>query len=487
MASEFSWFGIDFGTTNSAVVSFTGFDKSSLVPIHYGDDYNRPFPSVVAIDKTTGKAICGREVKERSHTLRETHMIFSSIKSIIDNEKTWQIAGKEWTAEDIASELLKSLKNSVETKSKSVMEEVVMAVPVGYSANKKKHLRNAAKKAGLSVKMFVNEPTAAFCSNYDKLRSCKNVAVFDWGGGTLDVVILNNNKGKISELSAEGMAFAGNNIDLLIAERMHSKFMRNKTPNIAMEELPAETQDLLLNKCESAKCSFEDEDVITFGLNRYGTYGAVRESIEYDFFSLLIENNIEDAVNCLKRAIQKAGLNKSNIDRILCVGGSSKLRPLQERLEKDFGEELLFYPDEVMWDIAKGAALISTMKSSYELSKSIGLMLCDGNYFPLLKEGQAIPCEEFTLKLSIVDQSYNLPKEARFIFTDSASPHNRELYEPFVLPLRGFLDDYIKLSCYIDQDNIFKLKVGSNRVSETRYKVWHYDNLKVSFHIKGDN
>ena len=93
-------------------------------------------------------------------------------------------------------------------------------------------------------------------------------------------------------------------------------------------------------------------------------------------------------------------------------------------------------------------------------------------------KGIALTEEEF---LNLIDIAQEV------IFSDSEALDNRELYELFVLPLRGFLDDYIKLSCYIDQDNIFKLKVGSNRVSETRFKVWHYDNLKVSFHIKDDN
>lgn len=480
MPSRFSWFGIDFGTTNSAAFSFTGADESTIVPIHYGDDEGRPFPSVVAIDKITGEVICGREAKEQRNALQETHMYFSSIKSIIDSDKTWIIANKEWTPEDIAAEILKALKARVERDSDNEMSEAVMAVPVGYSAEKKRHLRNAAKKAGITVKMFISEPTAAFCSNYSELCACKNVAVFDWGGGTLDVVVLNIDHGNISELSAEGMAFAGNDIDLKFAEKMHTRFMRNKTPIIPMDELPATSQDQLLSKCEKAKCDFEDEDVVALSINRYGTYGAVRDSIEYDYFSLLIEQDVEDAINCLKKAIQKAGLNMSSLDRILCVGGSSKLRPLREKLEQLFGEEMLLYPNRVMWDIAKGAALIATRRSGYTLSKSIGLQLCDGTYFPLFKEGQPIPCQKMELIFGIIDQSEN----ARFIFTDSEDAEKRELYEPFVLPLRGFSDEHIELSCYIDQDNVFKVKMGSNRVSDSREKVWRYEKLKVCFHIE---
>lgn len=484
MSSKFSWFGIDFGTTNSAAFSFTGMDEKSINPIHYGDDEGRPFPSVVAIDKTTGEVICGREAKDQRHELQGTHMYFSSIKSIIDSDEKWVIAGKEWTPEDIAAEILKALKARVERGSDNVMDEVVMAVPVGYSARKKAHLRNAAKKAGIKVKMFISEPTAAFCSNYQELCACKNVAVFDWGGGTLDVVVLKIDNGNISEMSAEGMAFAGNDIDNKLASKMHSRFMRNKPTPIPMEDLPATSLDQLLSKCEKAKCDFEDEDVVALTMNRYGSFGAVRDSIEYDYFSLLIEQDIENAVNCLKTAIKKAGLNMSSLDRILCVGGSSKLRPLREKLTTVFGEDMLLYPDKVMWDIAKGAALIATKNGGYTLSKSIGMELSDGSFFPLFKVGQPVPCEELNLTFSVTEQAEDSLRDARFIFTDSDKPEEREVYEPFILPLRGFSDEYIQLACYIDQDNVFKLKVSSNRVSETRSKVWHYEGLKVSFHIE---
>lgn len=191
MATQFSWFGIDFGTTNSAAFSFTGTSKENVQPIHYGDDEGRPFPSVVAINKMTGEIITGREAKNRKNELMGAFEYFSSIKSVIDSNKTWEIAGKTWTPEDITSEIFIALKKRVEKPgSMNLLNEAVIAVPNGFTAEKKKHLRNAAKKAGINVKMFIGEPTAAFCSNYNELKSCKNVAVFDWGGGTLDVTVL---------------------------------------------------------------------------------------------------------------------------------------------------------------------------------------------------------------------------------------------------------------------------------------------------------
>lgn len=484
MKSKISWFGIDFGTTNSAAFSLTGTNVSNVMPIHYGDDEGRPFPSVVAIDRNSGEILVGREAKDRRNSLIETHDYFDSIKSIIDSDQKWMIAGKEWSAVDITATILKSLKERAEVDSDNCLDEAVIAIPIGYSSEKKKKLRDAAAKAGIKIKLFVNEPTAAFCSNYNSLKECKNVAVFDWGGGTLDVVVLRVDCDEIQELAAEGMHFAGNDIDLKLAEKMHTRFMRKKEKSIAFDDLDPVTKDQLLMKSEKAKCDFEDEDYVSISINRYGEFGAVRDSVDYDFFSLLIDSDVDQAISCLKKAIGNAGLNQVSIDRILCVGGSSKLRPLREKLEKEFGKDLLFYPEQVMWDIAKGAALIATSNSCYTLSKPIGLQLCDGSFLALLNKGQQIPCEECNIQFSVVDQEPDGPHEARFIFTDSEAENDRELYSPFVFPLRGFMDERLYLKCYVDQDNVFRAKVGSNRVPESRDRVWCFDNLRISFKIE---
>lgn len=482
MTSKYSWFGIDFGTTNSAACSFTGLDRDTIVPICYGDDEQRPFPSVVAINKSTGEIITGRDAKTRKNELIGEYEYFSSIKSIIDTHKTWKIAGKSWTPEDIAAEIFKALKKRAESGSSTTLDEAVVAVPNGFSADKKKCLRKAAKKAGIKVKMFISEPTAAFCSNYNELKAFENVAVFDWGGGTLDVTILKVEDGNVFELAASGMQFAGDDIDRKIAQKMHARFMRSKNLSVSFDDLDPITKDRLLSQCERAKCDFEDEDVVSISVMKYGEFGPVRDSIDYDHFSMLLEDDINNAMLCLEDALKKAGLNKVSLDCILCVGGSSKLRPLKERLYSTYGEDLVYYPDKVMWDIAKGAAISSSRSSTFCSNQEIGLLLSNGELFPLLREGQPLPCKEFEMNFAIVDNE----KYAKFVVTDNKHEQKRTFTQTILHKTRGFMGEHFILKGYVDQDFIFKLAIRSSAAYEEKFIVWKYNDLKVYYKIEVD-
>ena len=327
--------------------------------------------------------------------------------------------------------------------------------------------------------MFIGEPTAAFCSNYNELKSCKNVAVFDWGGGTLDVTVLRVEDGKVMEVAESGMQFAGNDIDIKFAQKIHARFMREKNLSISFDELDPKTKDQLLTKCEQAKCDFEDEDVVQVRLNRYGNYGPVRHSVDYEYFSLLLEDDINNALICLKEAIQKAGLNSASLDCILCVGGSSKLRPLKEKLIEIYGEDLVYYPDRVMWDIAKGAAISSSRSSTFCSNQDIGLLLSDGEMFTLLHKGQPLPCKEFEMNFAITDDE----KYARFVVTDSKYAEKRTFTDTILHPTRGFLGEFFTVGCYVDQDFVFKLKIRSSSAYKNKFEVWQYSGLKIYYKI----
>ena len=477
-----NYYGIDFGTTNSAVYAITSFNNSIDDEFPIGEDDRRPLPSYVAINKTTGEVMTGLDAK---NTILEggDYQVFASIKSIIGEEKEWEIAGKIWTPIDIAAELFKALKNRAEARTMEAMEEAIVAVPIGFSVKKKNNLRRAANKAGIKIIMFVSEPTAAFCSRRVEMKKYKNIAVFDWGGGTLDVAILRIENNIVSELATVGISMAGNDIDKRIAERVCLNASRKNGVDFSFDDLSPEVQQRILQKCEVAKCNLADEDIVSITDAKLDDFGMLFERIDYDYFSLLIENEIDQAIDCLLKALSEAGMNNETIDCVLCEGGSSRLRPLQVSLLKYFKRDKLVFPRKAMWDIATGVAHISYKPGCYRLNRPIGILQSNNTFYPLLKVGQRIPTEEKTVRFGVVEST----EEARFVLTDGDNANNQTFIEYLPVKLRGFSDEVLIVSCFIDSDMIFKMKVHSNRMPDDVFRVWTFANLNVSYELDAPN
>ncbi len=472
-----NYFGIDFGTTNSAVHVITAIGETIDDEFDIGENDRFPLPSFVAIHKETGEVVTGLDAK-RSIVNDNEYQVFSSIKTIIGEEIEWQIAKRTWTPIDIATELFKELKRKAENSTQGEMKEAVVAVPVGFSSQKKNNLRKAALKAGIKILMFVSEPTAAYCSRASEMRKYHNVAVFDWGGGTLDVVVLRINGNIVHELSSVGITIAGNDIDRNLAKRVCMNASLKSGIDFSFEDLSPKLQLRLLQKCEQAKCDLADDDIVTITDANLDGYGMMMEKVEYPYFSLLIEGEIHQAYNCLMRALDDAGMNKESIDCILCEGGSSRLRPLQEKLLREFDRNKLIFPRKAMWDIATGVAQIAYKPGCYTLSKPIGLILSNNKFYPLLKVGQRVPTEEKTVSFGIIDKS----DDARFIISDG-DKNNQSFTEIFPVKVRGFSHEVLKVSCYVDADMVFRMKIKSNYMPNDFFRVWTYSNLNLSYEI----
>lgn len=482
---KIKWIGIDFGTTNSAAISFLDEGKE-IGRYEHGDDQGTPFPSIVGINKETGEIITGRDAKNRRIELSENYEFFTSIKSIIDKDEYYDVAGKKWTPVALATEILKGLKTEIKRKNVEA-DSVVMAVPVGFSAKKKMKLREAAQNAGIKIEAFISEPTAALVSNYAKMRMFKNVAVFDWGGGTLDVAILHIELGRVEEIATDGMNLAGDNIDKKIAEQMHIKYCRKKGFTKTFDEVNAKSRDRLLVKSEAAKIDLsEGAEVASVLVPNYDDNGVFRESIEYELFEELVQPEVYEAINCINRAIEKAHLNKANIDAILCVGGSSRLKPFREEVVALFGEEKVVYPDKVMWNIAEGAAVISMSNAAggYGMNQDIGLILSNGTFYPLLKKGQSIPCKEKKINFASVTDE----KSVRFLITDAEDPLKRTFEEPIVIDRegQGFMSEQFEVSCYVDPDLLLRFRVRSTEFMKKYLYMWTYNKLNIYYQIEGD-
>ena len=478
------WIGIDFGTTNSAAISFID-EGQSIGRYEHGDDQGTPFPSIVGINRETGEVITGRDAKKRRIELSEKYVFFTSLKSIIDKDEYYDVAGRKWTPVALATEILKGLKTEIWRKNVQA-DSVVMAVPVGFSPKKKMKLREAAQNAGIAIETFISEPTAALVSNYAKMKMFKNVAVFDWGGGTLDVAVLHIESGRIEEIATDGMSLAGDNIDKKIAEQMHIKYCRAKGVAKSFEEVDAKSRDRLLVKSEAAKIDLsEGADVTSVLVPNYDNRGVFRQALEYDLFAELVQPEVNEAINCLNRAIAKAHLNAANIDAILCVGGSSRLKPFREKVISLFGSEKVIYPEKVMWNIAEGAALIGMTNAAggYGMNQDIGLILSDGSFYPLLRKGQRIPCREKKINFAAVTDE----RAVRFLVTDAEDPAKRTFEEPIVIDRegQGFMSEQFEVSCFVDPDLLFRFRVRSTEFMRKYLYMWTYNKLNIYYQVEG--
>lgn len=472
------YFGIDFGTTHCATVGYTIMDER-VEEILYGDDEGRPVPAMIAIDKKTGKIFAGREAWEKRLELAQTCEFITSIKTLMDTDWGVCIAGNNWSPEKVATEIFKSLKNIVQIRTGINLEEAVVAIPIGFSPLKRRRLRKAAIDAGIDIKSFISEPTAAFFANYEHVKGDENVVVFDWGGGTLDISVLRHIDGKLYEIATEGMNLAGDFIDQKIARRIHSKLSREKGINISYDDMPVSSQDLLIVRSERAKRQLSNGGIVTISINNYGKFEVVRETIDYEWFAEVINPEVESAIKCLDKAIEQSLIGIANIDRIIMVGGSSNLKPLTDKMTEIYGDKL-YFPEETMWNVGQGAAMISRSPGNYYSNQEIGVITSDGKLFSLLKPHESINGWKASARFGIVDSS----KEARFIFGGCLDLDNSdEKYCILEVPAYRFLEEQINLTATIDDDLIFAVTAASNMQPKNYSRFWHYDKLKFYYRL----
>ena len=477
--AEGKCFGIDFGTTNSSVVQYVSYgDRGETVP--FGDSEGRPIPSIVAIDRTTGEVHTGRDAWNRRLELEESCVCIPSVKAVLDDDG-WgrHIAGKWWTAEDVATEVFKTLARAVVSASGQELSIATLAMPIGLSSDARLTLKAAAERAGIEVEAFVSEPTAAFFANYDELKSSEHVAIFDWGGGTLDVSVLKHSNGRLTELATAGMPVAGDYIDQLLAQKVHALIAREKGVRVGFDEMSPRDRDMLIVRCERAKRALSEEDETRINLNRYGDLGIVRKLVTYEWFQEVVSSTVDKAIACLDKAIEESGEPSGNIDRVVMVGGSSNLGPLCERLDERFGDKL-FFPDETVWNISKGASLIACHPGGYTAAQDVGIVLADGSYYPLLREGDSVEGWRKSVDFGITDTSETL----RVVFSGSRDIDSSDQRFKLVdVPGYRFLEERIRLDAEVDDCLTFRVAMKSSMRPSRDRRIWEYGKLKLSFGV----
>lgn len=457
-----SYFGIDFGTTNTAVVQLL-IDDYGTKTVNCSED-DLPFASLLAINKHNGTVLFGRQVKAKRQQLSKDYYIFSSFKSKLGKDEEFIIAGKRYTPTDITALFLKCIKKYITSNMELNINQATFAIPVDFTPVQRKELKKAAEQAGIRVNKFISESTAAYMRNLDLVKGFSKVAVFDWGGGTLDISVLEIEKNILMELAVNGKKLGGDDIDKLLAKKVHAD-IASKSGIGDYADMSDKDKDDIIAKCEGAKIVLSDDDYHKMQLIDYGIPGVIRVSLELDRFKEIIQPQIDEAVTTLYETIKKAQISVAQLDAIIMVGGSCEMQPIQEIMAELFERKniTIIYPENMQWSVAVGAAMVETSNTKYRLNQSVGVVLSDNSFFPILEKDTAVPCKISELRFGVVEET----TDAHFIIADE---HLNTLNISNV-PVKGFTAEGISLNAHINEDMIANITLQSTYLGQIKRSI----------------
>lgn len=374
--------GIDLGTTNSLVAYFTE-EGAKIIPNRLGENLT---PSVVSIDEE-GHVYVGKVAKERMITNPQSAA--NVFKRNMGSNKTYILSGKEYKPEELSSMVLRSLKEDAEEYLGEEISEAIISVPAYFNDYQRKATKIAGKLAGLKVERLISEPTAAAIAyglHLKKLNS--KFIVFDLGGGTFDVSILEIFKNIMEVRAVGGDNFLGGED---FTEVIVNLFLKDN--NIDIEDLDRKTKARIKKQAELCKIGFSK------GNTSKMICKIQDEVVEYDLTLDKYETACQLLLERLRKpievALRDAKIKLSEIDEVILVGGSTKLKIVRNFVAKLFGRlpNTNINPDEV---VALGAAVQGAMKERNELVRETILTdVCP-----------------YTLGTDVVAESFNGKKES---------------------------------------------------------------------------
>ena len=343
--------GIDLGTTNSCVAVMEG-GEAVVIPNAEG---NRTTPSVVAFSKD-GERMVGQVAKRQAIT--NPDRTISSIKREMGTDHKVTIDGKQYTPQEISAMILQKLKGDAEAYLGQSVSEAVITVPAYFTDAQRQATKDAGKIAGLEVKRIINEPTAAALAYGVAKEEAQKIMVYDLGGGTFDVSILDIDDGVIEVLATAGNnRLGGDDFDKCVMDYLAAEFQKTNgidltTDKVAMQRL----------KEAAEKAKIELSGVTTSNVNLpYITADATGPkhldvTITRAKFNELTSHLVQATMGPVRQALSDAGLKAGDLHKVLLVGGSSRIPAVQEAVKQITGQEGFkgINPDEC---VAVGAAI----------------------------------------------------------------------------------------------------------------------------------
>ncbi|MDI9485472.1 MAG: molecular chaperone DnaK [Bacillota bacterium] len=391
--------GIDLGTTNSVVAVMEG-GEPVIIPNAEG---SRTTPSVVAFTKD-GERLVGQAAKRQAVTNPERTI--SSIKRYMGTDHKVKIDGKEMTPQEISSMILRKLKEEAEAYLGEPVSKAVITVPAYFTDAQRQATKDAGTIAGLEVERIINEPTAAAVAyGLDKEQE-QTVLVFDLGGGTFDVSILELDEGYVGVKATSGNnRLGGDDFDQRITDYLVSEFKKETGIDLSKDKMAMQR---LREAAEKAKIELSGLVQTNINLPFISATPSGPVHLDIDLtrakFNELTADLVDKTMEPIRQALNDAGLQPGDVDRVILVGGSTRIPAVQEAIEKMMGKEAYkgINPDEC---VALGAAVQAGIISG-EFEKGQGLILVDvtplslgietlgGVMTTLIKRNTAIPCKE---------------------------------------------------------------------------------------------
>ncbi|MFC2586939.1 MAG: molecular chaperone DnaK [Campylobacter sp.] len=411
--------GIDLGTTNSCVAVFER-GESKVIPNKEGKNTT---PSIVAFtDK--GEILVGDVAKRQAVTNPEkTIYSIKRIMGLMSNEETAkqakarlpyhvtdrngacavEIAGKVYTPQEISAKVLMKLKEDAEAYLGEKVVDAVITVPAYFNDSQRKATKEAGTIAGLNVLRIINEPTAAALAYGLDKKEAEKILVYDLGGGTFDVTVLETGDNVVEVLATGGNAFlGGDDFDNLIIDWLVSEFKAETGIDLKADVMASQR---LKEAAENAKKELSSASETNINLpfitaDATGPKHLVK-TLTRAKFEGMIEGLVGETISKINEVVKEAGLNKSDVKEVVMVGGSTRVPLVQEEVKKAFGKELnkSVNPDEVVAIGAaiQGAVIKGDVKDVLLLDVtplSLGIETLGGVMTKVIEKGTTIPVKK---------------------------------------------------------------------------------------------
>ena len=384
--------GIDLGTTNSCVAVMEGGNPNVIT----NSEGARTTPSVVAFQKD-GERIVGQVAKRQAVTNADRTIM--SIKRKMGTSEKVTIDGKAYTPQEISAMILTKLKQDAESYLGETVTQAVITVPAYFNDSQRQATKDAGKIAGLEVLRIINEPTAAALA-YGVSDTGKKVMVYDLGGGTFDVSILDIDDGVFEVLSTNGDThLGGDDFDQAIINYLLDEFKKTEGVDLSTDKMAMQR---LKEAAEKSKIELSTTTTSNINLPFITADATGPKHMDITLtkakFDELTADLVARTLTCIRNAMNDAGLNASQIDEVLLVGGSSRIPAVQEAVKKEMGKEPNkgINPDEC---VAVGAARQAGVLGGEETGVllldvtplSLGIETMGGVFTKLIERNTTIP------------------------------------------------------------------------------------------------